>query len=247
MFKEKYKRDNEMINPSQEFLEKLKIEMKKEESLRKKESLGKEHGLSKAETLEKRHRHYSSRKMLAAAAAIALVIISAGSYNKFSNTNKNTIMYQTEISEKNGSTENSTNSSNSSNGGNSGNSNSTEDRRKVQDNQLFSNSSWYDSKMSSEEIYKTFLNRIISQDDLKELNVSSTNDFTSSKIMDRSSVNRLADLLKGGTLIKDESCSKENPKYYMASFNNGDIIKFVIYDGNYFECSEFEGIFSIRR
>lgn len=208
LFKEQYKKDNEMINPSQEFLDQLKAEMKKEES-----SKGSNNN-------HKTHRNSAGKKAFAAAAAIALIVIGAGSYNKIFDSHKNNIMQQTEIYEDSGKSNNG-------------------------ENQLFSNSSWYDSDMSSEEIYKTFANRISSEGDLKELSVSSTNDFTNSKPMDESSVNKLADSLKNAVLIKDESYSEEKPEYYMASFNNGDIIKFVIYDSRYFECSEFEGIFLI--
>lgn len=221
MFKEQYKKDNEMVNPSREFLDKLKTEMKKEE--RSKGSNRKHIS----------HKNYAGRKVFAAAAAIALIVIGAGSYNKIFDFHKNNIMQPAEISEDNGQNNNDKNS------GSIGNYSENEE------NQLFSNSSWYDSNMTSEEIYKIFIKRISSEDDLKELTVSSTNDFTNGKVMDKSSVNKLADSLKSAALIKDDSYVEEKPEYYMAAFNNGDIIKFVIYDNRYFECSEFEGIFLI--
>lgn len=229
LFKEEYKRDNEMINPSEEFLEKLKADMKKEEAKKERFIL------------------FDIRKMAVVAAVVAVSVIGADSYNKFYKEVKNNIIQQTEISDNSGSEEKNGITEKDGSAGNSGsfdNNGSDEKSGSAQDD-LFSNSSWYDSGMSSEEIYKTFVKRISSQDDLKQLSVSDTNDFTHARVMDKASVNRLAGSLKGGSLIKDGSDLKENPKYYMASFNNGDIIKFVIYDNRYFECSEFDGTYSL--
>lgn len=201
MFREKYKKDNEMVNPSDEFLEKLKMKMKEEESLKS------------------RHKINRSKKILLTAASIALVFVSVAAYNKIFSSQESTIIQPTEISDNAGKNE-----------GQSG---------------LFSNSKWYDSSLSSEEIYHEFITRMSSQNDLNQLSVSNSNEFTEGDIMKEPEVTELVNLLKAGTLIKDESYSKENPKYYMANFKNGDVIKFTIYDNKYFECNEFEGKFLI--
>lgn len=210
LFKDEYKKDNELIKPSKEFLDKLKMEMKKEEEK------------------QKTYKLFNTRKIAAVAAILAVAIISAGSYNKMVNTEKNKVVNQAEISKEH----NKTNSNNKSDEGQQGN--------------LFNNSSWYDSNMTSEEIFSVFVKRLSSKDDLKELSVSDTEDFTDSDPMDERAVNEVISLLKDGRKAEDDSSDlKKNPKYYMASFKNGDIIKFIIYDNKYFECKEFKGRFSV--
>ena len=201
MFREKYKNDNEMINPSDDFLGKLKTEMKKEEKLKITHIVGR------------------NRKILMTASSIAFVFIGITAFSRISSIQKNDIVQKTEI-------------------------NYSEEKSQEQKG-LFSNSKWYDSNLSAQEIYDKFIERISSQNDLEKLSTSSSNQFTDNDIMNESEVRDLAELLKGGTLIEDEDYSKENPEYYMADFKNGDVIKFTIYDNKYFECNEFKGHFVI--
>lgn len=190
-----------MINPSNEFLEKLKIEMKQEQEFKS------------------RHNVKKSRKIFLTAASIALIFIGITAYSRISDLQKNDITQKAEISDSS--------------------------EKNTEQNGIFSNSKWYDSSLSSKEIYDKFISRISSKDDFDKLRVSNTNQFTDDDVMNESEVEELVDLLKDGTLIENGDYSKENPKYYMADFKNGDVIKFTIYNNEYFECNEFEGQFVI--
>lgn len=201
MFREKYKKDNEMINPSNDFLENLKVEMKKEEA--------KNHN----------YRFSNNKKILLTAATIALVVIGITTYNKIFNIQRNNIIQSAEVSDSS--------------------------QMNESENGLFSNSKWYDQSLSNEEIYDIFIKRLSSPEDLKELSTSNSNEFTNSEVIEKSDVDKLVGLLENASLIEDENYSKENPMYYMASFKNGDIIKFTIYNNRYFECNEFEGKYLI--
>lgn len=203
MFKEKYKKDNEMINPSDEFLERLKMKMEEEEKS------------------EGKHKASYSKKILLTAASIALIFISITVYNKNFNTGTNNIIQSAEISDSSEKSENK--------------------------NNIFSNSKWYDSSLSNEEVYHVFIERISSKEDLKELSVSSEKNFNDSKTMTKEEIEKLVELLDNGRLIGQEGYSKDNPKYYMASFKNGDVIKFTTYNDDYFECNEFKGVFLITK
>ena len=70
LFREKYKKDNEMINPSDEFLEKLKIEMKQEQEFKS------------------RHNVKKSRKIFLTAASIALIFIGITACSRISDLQK---------------------------------------------------------------------------------------------------------------------------------------------------------------
>lgn len=201
MFREKYKKDNDIINPSNDFLENLKVEMKKEE------------------VKNYKYRGNNNKKILLTAATIALVVISIAAYNKIFNIQRNNIIQSAEVSDSN--------------------------QKNESENGLFSNSKWYDPTLSNKEVYDIFIKRLSSTEDLKELSVSNTNEFTNSEIMKKSDIEKLVDLIKNATLIEGEEHSKENPIYYMASFKNGDIIKFTIYNNRYVECNEFGGQYLI--
>lgn len=201
MFREKYKKDNEMINPSNDFLENLKVEMKKEEA--------KNHN----------YRFSNNKKILLTAATIALVVIGITTYNKIFNIQRNNIIQSAEVSDSS--------------------------QMNESENGLFSNSKWYDQSLSNEEIYDIFIKRLSSPEDLKELSTSNSNEFTNSEVIKKSDVEKLVDLLENASLIEGEKYSEENPTYYMASFKNGDIIKFTIYNNRYFECNDFEGQYLI--
>ncbi|MDO5558184.1 MAG: hypothetical protein Q4F95_01155 [Oscillospiraceae bacterium] len=111
---------------------------------------------------------------------------------------------------------------------------------------VFSQSDWYDSGMTCSEIYEVFINRMADSSDLSLLYRSSSNTFTDEDLMnDKDEIKSLVKSYSRVTVSDKDEKDLNNAVYYMAQFENGDIIKFIIYDGMYVKIKNIDAVFSL--
>ena len=101
---------------------------------------------------------------------------------------------------------------------------------------------WYDSSMSSEEIYSAFIARLSDAQSLQKLYKSAASSFTDEDLIETSYAEELAKSIRTAEFCA-ELPDGEAEVCYMAVFSDGEIIKFGIYDSGYVVIKGTEGCY----
>ncbi len=109
----------------------------------------------------------------------------------------------------------------------------------------FTTPQWYDSGDKPEEIAAKFAGRMVDGEQLTALYQSGENDFTEEEQVSEKEVRRLAERLRTAALSSGQKPSGDTV-YYMAEFQNGDIIKFTVTEDTYFSFLEPEYVFLLQ-
>lgn len=109
----------------------------------------------------------------------------------------------------------------------------------------FATPKWYDENDKPEKILSDFSKRLGNRKQLKNLYQNTENNFTDEMLVTEEDVHFLVDKLQTAKAVS-ESPELENKVYYMAEFQNGDIIKFFISDNRYFAFLDLEFIYQFE-
>ncbi len=114
---------------------------------------------------------------------------------------------------------------------------------------IFDGSSWYGNAIEPEEIYKILVKKMTEDTEMK-LTVSNEESFQHPEQLSSEKTAEMVQMLAEGHLSeKDEEAeelSTKTPVYYLAEFQDKTVVKFAIYDDQYFYCREIGGVFILN-
>lgn len=107
---------------------------------------------------------------------------------------------------------------------------------------IFNTEKWYTNCDTETEIYELFIKRITDDEDLIKIYESDESLFDESMLMNTEEIEHLIQKLEIGNVDDSGENGLENLtyKYYMAVFDNGDIIKFTVYENSYLKFNELK-------
>lgn len=116
--------------------------------------------------------------------------------------------------------------------------------------QIFGGSSWYGEETDPETIYRMLTEKLEGGQDVS-VTVSDRTDFAEAAELSDSELTDIITLLKqgqyAGTYEEEKDILTGEPVYYLAKLADGTVVKFAIYEGEYFHCGEINGIFRLRQ
>lgn len=114
---------------------------------------------------------------------------------------------------------------------------------------IFDGSSWYGSEENPEKIYDILLEKL-SGDKRLQLTASEQENFETARVVSGEETENIIAMLEKGKLAgsyeEEEKLLIKQPVYYLAEFDDGVIVKFSIYEEQYFYCSEIDGVFELK-
>ncbi|MCI8670331.1 MAG: hypothetical protein HFI34_12580 [Lachnospiraceae bacterium] len=107
---------------------------------------------------------------------------------------------------------------------------------------VFDKQKWFENCDTEQDIYNLFIRRISDENDLVKIYKNNEEKFDNSMLMGQKEIDSLTYMLQRGRIGDERGVNTENIKaeYYMAVFENGDIIKFSIYESNALKLKEFD-------
>lgn len=108
---------------------------------------------------------------------------------------------------------------------------------------LFDPSKWYHEGDGAEKIFSGFVGRLQKKGEWSRVYRNTENYFTDDMLLSEGEILELADQIREAKVAgqKPEDAGRE--VYYMAEFENGDIIKFVLYEDGYFCFQDLDYIY----
>lgn len=107
---------------------------------------------------------------------------------------------------------------------------------------IFNKQKWYENCETEQDIYNLFIHRISDKNDLVKIYKNDEEKFEDSMLMSGEDIDILINMLQSGRIDDEGEVNSEtiNAEYYMAVFDNGDIIKFSLYENNILKLKEFD-------
>lgn len=107
---------------------------------------------------------------------------------------------------------------------------------------IFNTEKWYTNCDTETEIYGLFVKRITDDEDLTKIYESDESVFDESMLMNTEEIQTLIQKLENGNVDDSKEHGLENLAsiHYMAVFQNGDIIKFTVYENSYLKFNELK-------
>lgn len=112
-------------------------------------------------------------------------------------------------------------------------------------NQFGETDKWCDDSLSVQENLNIFISKLSNPNDIKKLYSSSEEVFTDSDLMVPEQIRNISEKIKTAT-IYEETIPDNSPQYYMAVLNDGNIVKFTIFDHKYITVNDLESTFAIN-
>lgn len=110
---------------------------------------------------------------------------------------------------------------------------------------MFASSKWFDENEKPADVLSKFVIRLSDSNQLQALYESDTNEFRGEGISEKA-ITSLAKKMENAS-VYDGSPSKDKPiQYYMAEFDNGDIIKFEISSNKYMKFQDLQAVFIFK-
>lgn len=110
----------------------------------------------------------------------------------------------------------------------------------------FAPARWYNPSDNPEKILTDFLARLGDDEQLAVLYQGTGNNFVKEQTVSETTINQIIEQLQTAEVLKEQK-SKQGGSYYMAEFQNGDIIKFVITDDGYFWFLDLEYMYQWQK
>lgn len=110
----------------------------------------------------------------------------------------------------------------------------------------FASAKWYNPDDKPEEILSDFLVRLGDDEQLTVLYQSTGNNFVKEQSVSETDINQIIEKLQTAEVLEEQK-SQSGGSYYMAEFQNGDIIKFVITDDGYFWFLDLEYMYQLQK
>lgn len=111
----------------------------------------------------------------------------------------------------------------------------------------FASDKWYDADAGPEEILSVFLERLGDKEQLVALYQSTENDFAKEQAVSETEIRQMIEKLRTAEPVSEEQSSQPDGNYYMAEFQNGDIVKFVITADGYFHFLDLDYIYQYQK
>lgn len=114
---------------------------------------------------------------------------------------------------------------------------------------VFDGNSWYGSETDQAEIYRILTEKMVKDSGLN-ITVSKADDFQDAEALSHEDTASVVEMLEEGCLVGSYTDAKEllsgSSVYYLAEFQDGTVVKFAVYQEQYFYCSEIDGIFEFK-
>lgn len=111
----------------------------------------------------------------------------------------------------------------------------------------FSTPKWYGEEDQPGKILSDFAKRLRDKKQLQELYCSNENNFTDETCVSGKERKQLEEKIASGSFLSEEQRNAEQSTYYMAQFENGDIIKFVVLDDRYLKFLDLEYLYELGK
>lgn len=111
---------------------------------------------------------------------------------------------------------------------------------------IFASEKWYDPKDKPEKILSDFLERLGDREQLVIMYQSTENTFTKEQSVSEADIDHILEKLQTAMVLLEGQKKQSGGDYYMAEFQNGDIIKFVITDDGYFWFLDLEYVYQYQ-
>lgn len=111
----------------------------------------------------------------------------------------------------------------------------------------FAPAKWYNPDDKAEKILSDFLKRLGDEEQLVALHQSTENTFMESRSVPEADINQMIGKLQAATIVLEEKRNQPDGDYYMAEFQNGDIIKFIITEDGYFWFLDLEYVYQWQK
>ena len=95
------------------------------------------------------------------------------------------------------------------------------------------------------KVFDEFVLRLANTKDVKKVYSGSEEIFGDEDIIEPKEINKIFKKLKNAE-ITAEDYSEKSPLYYMVVFNNGEIVKFKIFDNQYVQFNDLTSSFTIK-
>lgn len=99
---------------------------------------------------------------------------------------------------------------------------------------LFGISKWYQEGDSPEKIFSDFLQRLQDADEPTKVYENTENQFSDAMLLSEEEIRELSERLGAAEPVEEKPEEAGQKNYYMAEFENGDIIKFIVYEDGFF-------------
>lgn len=114
---------------------------------------------------------------------------------------------------------------------------------------IFAGSTWYGEETDPEKIYHT-LTEMLEGGQNVAITASGQADFAEASGLSDTEKADVITLLEQGQYVgsyeEESGLLSGEPVYYLAEFADGTAVKFAVYEGQYFYCSEIDGIFRLQ-
>lgn len=114
--------------------------------------------------------------------------------------------------------------------------------------QVFGGTAWYGAETDPEKIYGVLTKKLESGQGVA-LTASGQADFANASGLSEAEKESVTALLEQGQYVGSYEAQSDlltgEPVYYLAEFADGVAVKFAIYEGQYFYCSEIDGVFRL--
>lgn len=108
---------------------------------------------------------------------------------------------------------------------------------------LFTRPKWYQEGAGPETVFSDFLSRL--QDGRERIRVykNTENQFSDDMLLSEEEIRELAERIQRAEPVEEKPENSGKKEYYMAEFENGDIIKFVIYEDGLFCFQDLDTVY----
>lgn len=113
-------------------------------------------------------------------------------------------------------------------------------------NQIGEVNKWCSDDLSEQENYDFFVSRLSDSKDIKKLYSGTQQVFSDSDLVNTEEISSIGVKINTAK-ISGENAPSGSAQYYMAVFNNGDIIKFTIYNDKYVVVNDLSATFIISQ
>lgn len=108
---------------------------------------------------------------------------------------------------------------------------------------LFDSSGWYQEGDSPDQIFADFIGRLKDDSLVENVYKNTQNVFTDDMVLSSTEIHSLAERIGQAEEVAEKPDDSGDKVYYMAEFKNGDIIKFVLTDREYFSFLDLDAVY----
>lgn len=108
---------------------------------------------------------------------------------------------------------------------------------------LFGASKWYQEGARPENVFSDFWSRLKDGREYVRVYKNTENQFSDDMLLSEEEIHELAERIQGAEPVQDEQEGSGQREYYMAEFENGDIIKFVVYEDGFFCFQDLDTVY----